>query len=105
MSRARKQLSLHCAPGGRRAPILNPLGRTMLCNSCRSLAHASRRETTAASVWREPRREPVRALLCPGCGTVLLLGGDAMLAKLAQLARFGLDSAGRPLGGAVRTVS
>ncbi len=71
----------------------------MLCSSCRLLAHASRRETTAVSLWRGPGGERVRALLCSGCGTVLPLGRtlDAMLAKLAQLARFGLDSAGRPL--------
>ena len=76
----------------------------MLCNSCRSLVHPPLPETTSTSLWRGGGGDRLRSSLCAGCGAVLSSGGtlDALRTKLAQLARFGLDSARRPLLGPTR---
>lgn len=47
----------------------------------------------------EPGAERLRAVTCSSCGALLPMHDsiEAMLLKLTQLARFGLDAEGRPL--------
>ena len=70
----------------------------MICERCRSLNERdpARRGLRAL---REPHGELLPMPLCTSCGALVSATDplQTMLAKLAQLARFGLDSEGRPL--------
>lgn len=71
----------------------------MICERCRSLLekHPAGRRRRG---WREPLHgDPIPMPLCQSCGTLVSASDplQTMLSKLAQLARFGLDSEGRPL--------
>ena len=71
----------------------------MICERCRSLndKHPARQGRRG---WREPLHgDPLPMPLCTSCGTLVSASDplQTMLSKLAQLARFGLDSEGRTL--------
>jgi len=71
----------------------------MICERCRSLneKNPGRRNRRG---WREQvHGEPLPIPLCLSCGALVSATDplQTMLSKLAQLARFGLDSEGRTL--------